>query len=118
MIYHRRFCLPRLTMFKRRQQHWLAMCLLSASACVSTHAPRPARTPDSRPEERPTAQPVISGRSQWTIRYSEQTISYRVTRKAVIQSSDSTLQRESSENVTHERVTLASLSDDSTKFKV
>jgi hypothetical protein len=57
-------------------------------------------------------------KGQWNIRYGEQSVSYRITRTAVIQRSDSTAQRENPTNVTRERITLVFLPSDTTRFRV
>lgn len=105
------------TMFIRNTQPWLAAWLMSASACVSAHAPQPKTGPENRPGE-PTPPAVAARKGQWNVRYAEQSVSYRVTRTAVIQRSDSTSQRENSTNVTHEKIKLAYLPGDTTAFKV
>jgi hypothetical protein len=105
-------------MLKCERKQWLIVWLLSTSACVSAHVPQPAQRPDTGPGKQVPVQPATPGNSQWTIRYSERGISYRITRKATIQSSDSMRTRESSTNMTHETVTLTSLASDSTMFRV
>ena len=106
------------TMFIRNRQHWLAALLLWASACISTHIPQPKSPPDNRPVE-PTPLPSAPPRKgQWSIRYGEQSVTYRITRTATVQRSDSTADRENSTNLTREKVTLTVPPGDTTGFRV
>ena len=100
-------------------QHWATMgLLLSASACISARAPKPTERPDTRPAEPTPEVPATLRAGRWSVRYGEQNISYHVTRHAVIQSPDSTVQRENSTNVTHEKLSLTFQAADSTSFNV
>lgn len=102
-----------------KRQYWLAAgWLLSASACVSARAPQPPQRPDTGPAQPAPEVPAVLRKGQWSIRYSEQNVSYHVTRHALIQSSDSTLQQENSTNVTHESLSLTFAAGDSISFKV
>jgi hypothetical protein len=105
-------------MFIRSRRHWLAAWLLSASACVSAHAPQPKPAPEKRPGEPTPIPPATARKGQWNIRHHEQTVSYRISRTAVIQRTDSASQRENSTNLTREQITLAFLPGDTTTFKV
>jgi hypothetical protein len=104
-------------MFIRNRQHWLAVCFLSASACIGTHTPQPRTGPENLPEV-PTPRAAAARKGQWNVRYTEQSISYRITRTGVIQRSDSTPQRENSTNITHEKITLGFLPGDTTTFTI
>jgi hypothetical protein len=82
---------------------WLSFLMLGAgTACTSTRNPpsTPAPVPViSAPESTP---PVITSPGSWSFRYTPGSVSYQITRSAVVERVDSLNQREVTANVTHE----------------
>jgi hypothetical protein len=79
-----------------------------AVGCTSTRgaSPVPAPTPiSSTPEAAPSIAPNAGS---WSFKYAPGSLSYQITRSAVIEKSDSLNQRESTTNATHERLVLGS----------
>jgi hypothetical protein len=89
-----------------RFQVFLAVFFLGCTGVRTT-------TPPANPEPTPapiSAQPSspISKSNTWTFHYTPGAVSYRITRKAVIENADSATEQRTSTNLTHEVVTLAS----------
>ena len=85
----------------------LPLVLFFAGCISSPHNPR---TPEPAPE--PSSAVVAAGApTSWTFSFAPGLASYRILRSAVIESNDTTPEREISTNLTHESITLQTVGD-------
>jgi len=93
---------------RRRINSWYFLVCFAAACTTSTaRQPRPAPLPSL-----PAPVPLPPGGGSWTFNYAPGTVSYQVSRSAVIESqSDSGSHRETSTNLTHELLTLEQVGD-------